>query len=91
MIRSLRGVVAGGLALIALQTVVATRQGPGRVAGLVGTLADAVAAFVDPRRPLLSGAAAQATPSTTSTTSTWPTAAPSGANPPYLTRAGRPA
>jgi hypothetical protein len=60
--RGVRGVIAGALALVALQAVVATRQGPGRVAGLVGNLADVVAAFVDPRRPLLSDRTAEPAP-----------------------------
>jgi hypothetical protein len=51
--RGLRGVVAGALALIGLQALIATRQGPDRAAGIIGVITKVVSDFVDPRKPFL--------------------------------------
>lgn len=51
-----RGIAAGALGLVALQTVVATQEGPGRVGGIFTSVAGAVAKFVDPTVPAFGNA-----------------------------------
>jgi hypothetical protein len=73
-VRGLRGVLAGALALIALQTVVQP-EASGRVAGIFGLAANMARRFLDPAVPAL-GAASPAASSSTP---------PAGSNPPPTT------
>lgn len=68
--RGWRSVAVGALTLLVLQTVVATNEGPGRVAGFMGDLSRFAARLVDPTVPAIGAApqtpkVATATPPTT--------------------------
>ena len=51
--RAWRSVITGALALLVLQTVLANREGAGRISGLIGDLAGVATRIVDPTVPAL--------------------------------------
>ena len=50
---SLRGILAGSLALVALQAVTATNASAGRVGGMLSAVATGVRVLLDPAVPLI--------------------------------------